>query len=72
MTTIPDWLPQLEGFLAQKAGGAARVVQCRRLTGGASRDTWALDVETAKGVERLVLRRDLGGVITDDALSREQ
>jgi aminoglycoside phosphotransferase (APT) family kinase protein len=72
MTTIPDWLPRLEGFLSEKAGTAARVVQCRRLTGGASRDTWALDVETAGGALRLVLRRDMGGVITDEALSREQ
>jgi aminoglycoside phosphotransferase (APT) family kinase protein len=72
MTTIPDWLPRLEGFLSENVGGPARVVASRRLTGGASRDTWALDVETGGGVERLVLRRDMGGTITDEALDRDQ
>jgi aminoglycoside phosphotransferase (APT) family kinase protein len=72
MSTIPDWLPRLERFLSERTQTAARVVQCRRLTGGASRDTWALDVETGGEIQRLVLRRDLGGTITDEALSREQ
>jgi aminoglycoside phosphotransferase (APT) family kinase protein len=47
-------------------------MQCRQLTGGASRDTWALDIEIGNVVQPLVLRRDLGGAITDEALSREQ
>jgi aminoglycoside phosphotransferase (APT) family kinase protein len=72
MTTIPDWLPPLEGFLSENTKAPVRVVQCRQLTGGASRDTWAVDVETGGDRQSLVLRRDLGGVISDEALSREQ
>jgi aminoglycoside phosphotransferase (APT) family kinase protein len=72
MTTIPDFVPRLEGFLSEKTRSAVRVVQSRQLTGGASRDTWALDVEIGPDVQRLVLRRDMGGVISDQALSREQ
>jgi aminoglycoside phosphotransferase (APT) family kinase protein len=52
-----------------------RVSNVRHLTGGASRDTWALDVEVASGPEVgsqvLVLRRDLGGEIDTAALARE-
>jgi aminoglycoside phosphotransferase (APT) family kinase protein len=74
MTTIKDCLPRLEAFLAEKAGAPARVVAARHLTGGASRDTWAVDVEVEGGPEAgrhpLVLRRDLGGEIDEQALSR--
>jgi aminoglycoside phosphotransferase (APT) family kinase protein len=48
----------------------------RQLTGGASRDTWSIDVEVTDGPEAgkqaLVVRRDMGGNIQDQALSREQ
>jgi aminoglycoside phosphotransferase (APT) family kinase protein len=54
----------------------AKVTMARQLAGGASRDTWAADVEVSDGPEAgrhaLVLRRDLGGVIHEDALGREQ
>jgi aminoglycoside phosphotransferase (APT) family kinase protein len=74
MTTIKDSLPRLEAFLAEKAGAPARIVAARHLTGGASRDTWAVDVEVEGGPEAgrhaLVLRRDLGGEIDEQALSR--
>ncbi len=74
MTTIKDSLPRLEAFLAEKVGAPARVTAARHLTGGASRDTWAVDVEIEGGPEAgrhaLVLRRDLGGEIDDQALSR--
>jgi aminoglycoside phosphotransferase (APT) family kinase protein len=46
------------------------------LTGGASRESWAIDIEVPAGPEAgrhaLVLRRDMGGVIHEEALSREQ
>jgi len=76
MTTLPDWAARLEGFLAEKTQSSVRITHLRQLTGGASRDTWALDVEIGAGPEvglqRLVLRRDLGGLIAEEALTREQ
>jgi aminoglycoside phosphotransferase (APT) family kinase protein len=70
--TTPDWTPRLESFLTDQTGSPARVVGLRHLTGGASRDTWAVDAEVGGERLALVLRRDMGGVIADDALSREQ
>jgi len=68
--------PRLEAFLTAKAGAPAAVTAARHLTGGASRETWAVDVEIASGEHAgrhaLVLRRDMGGEIHEDALSRRQ
>jgi aminoglycoside phosphotransferase (APT) family kinase protein len=67
---------RLEAFLTGKAGAPAAVTAARHLTGGASRETWAVDVEIASGEHAgrhaLVLRRDMGGEIHEDALSRRQ
>jgi aminoglycoside phosphotransferase (APT) family kinase protein len=75
-TTIKDFAARLERFVTDQTGAAAHVVAARHLTGGASRDTWALDVDFDGGLESgrqaLILRRDLGGEIDDAALSREQ
>src|SRR3982750_4496069 len=75
-TTIKDLPARLEGFLSEKVQAPVRVVAARALAGGASRDTWAIDVEVGAGPDAgrhaLVLRRDLGGEIDDQALSREQ
>jgi aminoglycoside phosphotransferase (APT) family kinase protein len=68
----PDWLPRLEAFLSDRAGAPARVTALRHLTGGASRDTWAIDVEAGGERLALVLRRDLGGTFSDEALPRGQ
>ncbi|HZT82164.1 MAG TPA: phosphotransferase family protein [Gemmataceae bacterium] len=74
--TLNEFRDNLEAWLSRQAGGVARVTAARQLTGGASRDTWAVDVAIDGGPEAgrhaLVLRRDLGGVIHDEALSREQ
>src|SRR6516165_9881137 len=76
MTTIDDFRPRLEAFLAEKVQAPVRISVARQLTGGASRETWALDVEIASGAEAgrhaLVLRKDMGGTIHDEALTREQ
>ena len=40
---------RLEAFLTAKAGAPAAVTAARHLTGGASRETWAVDVEIASG-----------------------
>jgi aminoglycoside phosphotransferase (APT) family kinase protein len=74
--TLPEFRARLETFLAATLGVPVRVEAARQLTGGASRETWAVDVEVSGGPEAgrhaLVLRRDLGGVIHEQALSREQ
>jgi aminoglycoside phosphotransferase (APT) family kinase protein len=74
--TIKDFPARLEAFLAEKVQSPVRVTRARHLTGGASRDTWAVDIEIDAGVEMgkhaLVVRRDMGGEIDDLALSREQ
>ena len=72
MTTLKDMTARLEMFLTEQIGTAARVVAARQLTGGASRDTWAIDVAVDETTLPLVLRRDLGGEIMDGALSRAQ
>src|SRR5262249_51140151 len=68
--------PALEAFLTQALKGPVHVTAARQLTGGASRATWAVDVEIASGPQQgkyaLILRADMGGTITDDALSRGQ
>jgi aminoglycoside phosphotransferase (APT) family kinase protein len=76
--TLPlnEFCSRLETFLAQTVGAPVRVCAARQLTGGASRESWAVDVEVHGGPDggphALVLRRDLGGTIHDNALSREQ
>jgi aminoglycoside phosphotransferase (APT) family kinase protein len=76
MPTINDLQKRLESFLAERVGAPVQVHALRRLTGGASRDTWAFDLEVAAGPESgrhaFVLRRDMGGAIYKEALSREQ
>jgi aminoglycoside phosphotransferase (APT) family kinase protein len=63
---------RLEGFLTQKAGAVVTVTAAKRLTGGASRETWAIDIDTGGQRQALVLRRDMGGEIQPEALSRRQ
>jgi aminoglycoside phosphotransferase (APT) family kinase protein len=73
-TTIADLARRLEAYLGAVTGGAAQVSNLTRLTGGASRDTWSLDAKITGGseasIQHLVLRRDMGGEIQPNALSR--
>ncbi len=63
---------RLEAFLTQKVGANVTVTMARQLTGGASRETWAIDLDLAGQRQALVLRRDMGGEIQPEALSRRQ
>lgn len=76
LAPVDDLRERLEAFINTAAGGAARVTAARPLAGGASREAWAVDVEIASGPDagrhELVLRRDLGGTIHADSLSRDQ
>ena len=70
MIAGPEWLPRLEEFLRRHTTPDLRIVSARALTGGASRDTWAIDAMTPAGPLALVLRRDMGGAILPEALDR--
>jgi aminoglycoside phosphotransferase (APT) family kinase protein len=75
-TTINDFSARLESFLTKTVKGPVKLIAARHLTGGASRESWAIDLEVASGPDAghhaLVLRRDMGGVIHEEALSRAQ
>src|SRR5438128_4057880 len=75
-TKINDFRVRLEGFLAGCAQAPVQITAARQLTGGASRESWAVDIDVSGGREAgaraLVLRRDMGGLIQEEALSREQ
>ncbi|HWX23640.1 MAG TPA: phosphotransferase, partial [Vicinamibacteria bacterium] len=67
-------MESLEPFLKSETGAAVRVGRAWRMAGGASRDCWGVDLEIESGPEKgrheLVLRRDLGGAIHSESLSR--
>lgn len=75
-TSIDDLRQRLARFISQQTGSAARITMLQRLSGGASRDTWALDLEIDTGRDAgtyaLILRRDAGSSMNPEALSREQ
>lgn len=51
---------RLEAFLARIVPGYQGLVDCERLTGGASRETYRVTVETTNGGKTFALRRALG------------
>ncbi len=67
MTTDADFAQGIETFIARETGApVVRVTDLRRLTGGASRETWSLDasIERTDGsIETLplILQRDVRG-----------
>ena len=66
----------LKEKLRALTGGEARIENLKLLAGGASQETWALDLVLENGEPRgeyaLVLRRQLGGKIYRDALELER
>lgn len=69
LLTPGDLATRLETFLRMQ-GVSVCVVAARQLTGGASRDTWSVDAEIDGQPAGLVVRRDMGGEIQDEALDR--
>lgn len=63
-------------WLADRAGGAVRISSMEPLAGGASRQSWKLDLTIRDGPQagdyQLVLRRDLHSELQPNALTREQ
>jgi aminoglycoside phosphotransferase (APT) family kinase protein len=62
----------VERFLSEQTGRSAKVTDLRQLAGGASQEAWLVDAVLEPGGERfeLVMRRDMGGVLTLATLSR--
>jgi aminoglycoside phosphotransferase (APT) family kinase protein len=58
---MSDLRDQLAAHLAEISGTAVAVTDLRRLTAGASRETWAFTATSADGRRDLVLRRDPPG-----------
>ena len=65
---VTEWGGELHERLAALLG-ALDVGSPRLLPGGASKEAWAVDVRTADGALRLLVRRAAGGVIHTDTLS---
>lgn len=74
--SIDELRHELETFISASAGGEARVTGLRPIAGGASRETWAVDVTIAAGPEAgehaLVMRRDMATTMNPNALDRAQ
>jgi aminoglycoside phosphotransferase (APT) family kinase protein len=52
---------RLQAALHKHCGADHELRQCRRLSAGASAETYAVDVQTAQGEQALILRRSAGG-----------
>ncbi len=63
---------RLEAYLQHQTGGTAVITGAQQLAGGASRDTWKLEVELAGTPQSLVLRKDHPTQMFEGALTREQ
>ena len=74
--SIDELRHELETFIGASAGGEARVTGLRPIAGGASRETWAVDVTVVAGPEAgehaLVMRRDMQTTMNPNALDRAQ
>jgi aminoglycoside phosphotransferase (APT) family kinase protein len=74
--SIDELRQELETFVTAAAGGQTRVTELRPIAGGASRETWAVDVTIAAGPEAgahaLVMRRDMATTMNPHALDRAQ
>lgn len=57
-----DILKGLQDWAGQFYGNGATVERLVRLSGGASQETWSLDVQHPQGADELILRRVPGGV----------
>ena len=64
MTAVdPDFETALAGMVGRRFGAGATVASLERLSGGASQELWAFDVETAAERRELILRRNPGGTV---------
>jgi aminoglycoside phosphotransferase (APT) family kinase protein len=72
-TQLPEDLSaELCREVAAQTGLPVSVVRATPLAGGASMETWAVDLRVGEAVEALVLRRDMGANMYLEALTRAQ
>ncbi|BCW89245.1 hypothetical protein sos41_24020 [Alphaproteobacteria bacterium SO-S41] len=61
MSDQPDFKDALFQALRNHLDGVQGMSELKRLSGGASQETWAFELATAKGPQKLILRRAPGG-----------
>ena len=68
---LPDPLrDELVAAVSAAAGLPVTLTAARRLAGGASMESWAIDLRVGDAAEALVLRRDMGANMSASALDR--
>lgn len=72
MTNLLDLREKLAEYIGSASGQQAAITGMTPLAGGASRDTWLLDVTLDGQPQRFVIRRDLPTQMFEEALTREQ
>lgn len=72
MTPADDLKRSVEACITAAAGQPATIRHARTLAGGASMETWALDVAVGGEVLALILRRDMAQNMYGRALTRAQ
>lgn len=65
MPASTDFTPALEAVLLKTIAGFSALQSCQRLSGGASQETWRLDMTTSSGPVTLALRRAVATVGSD-------
>lgn len=68
--TINDFERALAAVLRRCVPGLREITACRRLSGGASQETYAIDIDTAEGARRVALRRAPGGELEATSYGR--
>jgi aminoglycoside phosphotransferase (APT) family kinase protein len=73
VSDIEQLRSDVERYFSDRLGRRARVLDAKMLAGGASQECWSVDAALEPDNERLelVMRRDMGGVLTTQTLSRE-
>lgn len=72
MTNLDEFRQRLEDFISTQVSAPVTVHAMQPLAGGASRDSWLLEVHLADRIEKLVLRRDLEIPLFEEALERHE
>lgn len=72
MSQLEELAQRLSAYLSAVSGQTARLTNAIPLSGGASRETWLLDVTLDGTPHQFVLRRDLPTQMWEGALTRDQ
>ncbi len=65
-------LENLQTYLSEQLQNPVQITDAKPLAGGASRDTWFLEIQVGDETQKIILRRDLPTQMFDDALTRRQ